>query len=35
MRKLELTQAEHDDLLEFLRTLTADKTETTLPNLPN
>ena len=35
IRRLDLTKAEHDDVLAFLRSLTADKTETTLPNLPN
>ena len=35
MRRLDLSPAEHDDLLAFLRALTADKTETALPNLPN
>lgn len=35
MRPLDLSPAEHEDLLAFLRSLTADKTETALPNLPN
>ncbi|WP_375465473.1 cytochrome-c peroxidase [uncultured Methylobacterium sp.] len=32
---LSLSRAEHADLIAFLRALTADKTETALPNLPN
>ena len=35
MRRLDLSRAEHDDVIAFLRSLTADKTETALPNLPN
>ncbi|MEA1830653.1 cytochrome c peroxidase [Methylobacterium durans] len=35
IRKLNLTPTERQDLLAFLRSLTAEKTETALPNLPN
>jgi cytochrome c peroxidase len=35
MRPLALSRSEHADLVEFLKSLTADKTETALPNLPN
>ncbi|AWN44289.1 cytochrome-c peroxidase [Methylobacterium durans] len=35
IRKLNLTATERRDLLAFLRSLTAEKTETALPNLPN
>nr|WP_132255779.1 cytochrome c peroxidase [Methylobacterium segetis] len=35
MQPLALSKAEHADLVEFLKSLTADKTETALPNLPN
>ncbi|WP_336485399.1 cytochrome-c peroxidase [Methylobacterium nigriterrae] len=35
MRRLSLSPDEHQDLLAFLRALTADRTETALPNLPN
>jgi cytochrome c peroxidase len=35
MRPLALTRAEHEDLVDFLKSLTAEKTETALPNLPN
>ena len=35
MRRIALTGTEHADLVAFLRSLTADKTETALPNLPN
>lgn len=35
MQPISLTKAEHADLVAFLRSLTADKTETALPNLPN
>lgn len=35
MRPLSLSTSERADLLAFLRALTAEKTETALPNLPN
>lgn len=35
MRPLDLTPAEHADLIAFLRSLTAEQTRTALPNLPN
>ena len=35
MKPFVLSQSESQDLLEFLRSLTAEKTETVLPNLPN
>ncbi len=35
MRPISLTDGERADLLEFLKSLTAEKTETALPNLPN
>ncbi|WP_245524539.1 cytochrome-c peroxidase [Methylobacterium nonmethylotrophicum] len=35
MRPLSLSASERADLLAFLRSLTAEKTETALPNLPN
>ncbi len=35
MKPFDLNERETEDLLAFLRTLTAEKTETALPNLPN
>jgi cytochrome c peroxidase len=35
MKPISLEPREREDLLAFLRALTAEKTETTLPNLPN
>lgn len=35
MKPLALSSSEHEDLIAFLRSLTADQTETALPNLPN
>ncbi|AWB20742.1 tryptophan tryptophylquinone biosynthesis enzyme MauG [Methylobacterium currus] len=35
MRPIALSQPERQDLLAFLRSLTAEQTETALPNLPN
>ena len=35
MKPLDLNDAEQADLIEFLKSLTAEKTETALPNLPN
>ena len=35
MKPLELDPGEARDLVEFLKSLTAEKTETALPNLPN
>jgi len=35
VRPLDLTEQEHDDLKAFLVSLTADKTETPIPTLPN
>ncbi|SFU41877.1 cytochrome c peroxidase [Methylobacterium sp. 174MFSha1.1] len=35
MRAVALSRPEHQDLLAFLRSLTAEQTETALPNLPN
>jgi cytochrome c peroxidase len=35
IKPFSLSQSERSDLVEFLRSLTAEKTETPLPNLPN
>jgi cytochrome c peroxidase len=35
MRRLDLSRSEREDLVAFLRSLTAEQTETALPNLPN
>ena len=35
IRPLDIDQSEGRDLIEFLKSLTAEKTETALPNLPN
>jgi cytochrome c peroxidase len=35
MKPLSLSAAEHADLVAFLRSLTAEQTQTALPNLPN
>ncbi|WP_409567803.1 cytochrome-c peroxidase [Methylobacterium sp. E-025] len=35
MKPLSLSAEEHSDLIAFLRTLTAEQTQTALPNLPN
>lgn len=35
MKRIDLDDSEIEDLIEFLKSLTAEKTETALPNLPN